>query len=163
LLPADASIAKAIEDNTHLTCGGSRRQADRSVYDLRGTETGLNMLLWDLGSIWERFDSATLYLETEDFGQPVMVRNVTAGQIAEIAKQGSYALRIQTAMDFAILNDIAERRRDEQVWAGIDETAIDLLNIPKPRLTSGEEVTGKPTAPEDEHALSLTIVVTTSE
>ena len=164
LAPVDASIAKAIDKNTLVTCSSPRRQTGKSVYALGCSEPGLNQLLWDLGGIWGKFDSATLYLETGQFGRPVVIENVTASQIAEIAKQESHELQVRTAMDFAILNTVAARMRDEQVLPAIEGMAVDLPTIPKPKLVGPEESPHKsPTPTEHEQNVSLTIVVTATK
>lgn len=77
LAAVDSFIKKAIEDNgLKYSSPGSRR--DKSVYALSCSREGLNLLLADLENIWERFDSATLFVETKVFD------GVDTEQIAEI-------------------------------------------------------------------------------
>ena len=77
LAAVDSFIKRAIEDNAlKYTSPGSRR--DKTVYALSCSREGLNLLLADLENIWERFDSATLFVETKVFD------GVDTEQIAEI-------------------------------------------------------------------------------
>lgn len=79
----DSFIKKAIEDNgLKYSSPGSR--GDKTVYSLSCSREGLNLLLADLDNIWERFDSATLFVETKTPGKEVVVDGVSAEQIANL-------------------------------------------------------------------------------
>jgi len=84
LIAVDAVIKKAIEGNDivrHSAPGGRR---DERVYALSCSREALSSLLADLENVWERFDSATLFVETKTPGRPVVVDNVSAEQIANL-------------------------------------------------------------------------------
>lgn len=57
----------------------------------------LNLLLADLENVWDKFDSATLFVDTDRAGGEVVVETVTAGQVAEIANQDGLESRIEVA------------------------------------------------------------------
>ena len=83
LAAVDSFIKRAIEDNAlKYTSPGSR--GDKTVYALSCSREGLNLLLADLENIWERFDSATLFVETKTPGKEVVVDGVSAKQIADL-------------------------------------------------------------------------------
>ncbi|MBA7618014.1 hypothetical protein ES703_25333 [subsurface metagenome] len=160
LVAVDAFINRAIEDNGLSVSISPARQQDKSVYSLRCSQDGLNLLLADLGGIWEKFDSATLSVETEVFGRQVVVNVVTAEQIAEIVNQDSLQRRTEVARDFALLNDTAERLPGREILAAIDDGSRHLITIPKPGLTWRQKTTKKPAGrAEDEQKVHLVIVV----
>ncbi|MHC4596156.1 MAG: anti-sigma factor family protein [Planctomycetota bacterium] len=164
LVAVDAFINRAIEDNGLSVSISPARQQDKSVYSLRCSQDGLNLLLADLDSIWEKFDSATLSVETEAFGRQAVVNAVTAEQIAEIVNQDSLQRRTEVARDFALLNDTAERLPGREILAAIDDRSRHLITIPKPVLTSSQRTTKKPAGrAEDEQKVHLSIVVVGSE
>lgn len=81
---ADAFINKAIQDNGLLGDSTPSRRGDKTVYSLTCSRERLNSLLTDLNSIWERFDSAALFVETKVPGEQVVVADVTAEQIVDL-------------------------------------------------------------------------------
>ena len=84
LVAVDAVIKRAIEDNglKYSTLGSQR---DKSVYALSCSREGLSSLLADLNDIWERFDSATLFVEAKPpAGGRVVVDGVSAEQIVNL-------------------------------------------------------------------------------
>ncbi len=164
LVAVDAFINRAIEDNGLTASIGPAREQDKSVYSLRCSQDGLNLLLADLDSIWEKFDSATLSVETETFGRQVVVEAITAEQIAEIVNQDNLQRRAEVARDFAMLNDTAERLPGREIIAGIDARSRSLITIPKPVLTSNQRTTKRQAdRAEDEQKVNLVIVVAGSE
>ncbi len=165
LVAVDAFINRAIEDNGLSGSISPARQQDKSVYSLRCSQDGLNLLLADLGGIWEKFDSTTLSVETEAFGRQVVVDAVTAEQIAEIVNQDSLQRRTEVARDFALLNDTAERLPGREILAAIDDGSRHLITIPKPVLTSSQRTTKKPAgqAEDKQQKVHLVIVVAGSE
>ena len=165
LVAVNAFISKAIEDNGLSGSHRAAHQQDKGVYSLSCSREGLNLLLADLGGIWEKFDSATLFVETEVFGRQVTVDAVTAEQIAEIVNQDSLQRRTEVAKDFALLNNTAERLPGREIIAGIGEGSRSLITIPKPVLTTWDRKTTKKPAgrAEDKQKVHLAIVVAGSE
>ncbi|UCE99348.1 MAG: hypothetical protein JSV82_09340 [Planctomycetota bacterium] len=161
LIAVSASINRAIEQNALLEKVSVEAEADKSVYALSCSRQALNLLLTDLQNMWERFDSATLFVQTGDFGAQVIVETVTAEQIADIANQDTFDDRIDVAKDFAVLNRTADLLPGREILAAIDDTGPDLITIPKPVLTSSERTIKKPPLQAmDEQEIHLTIVVT---
>jgi len=164
LVAVDAFINKAIEDNGLSGSMSPARQEGRSVYSLSCGREDLNLLLADLGSIWEKFDSAALFVETEVFGRQVTVNAVTVEQIAEIVNQDSLQRRTELAKDFALLNNTAERLPGREIIAGIGEGSRSLITIPKPALTWSQKATKKPAGQAgDMQKVHLSIVVAGSD
>ena len=168
LTAVDAFINRAIEDNGFLGKVGPKTDGDKSVYALSCSRQGLSLLLADLESVWARFDSATLFVETEQFGEQVVVDAVAAEQIVEIINQDNLKKRIKVARDFAVLNKMAELLPGKEILTAIDYSRTDLITIPKPVLTSAvrrpaesEKTIKKPASQAEEgQKVHLTIVVT---
>jgi len=159
LIEVDASINRAIEDNGLVECTGVDRRSDRTTYVLTCGRKGLNSLLANLENHWHRFDSATFFVETEVFAQPVVVEAVTAGQIARIAGCDTLEGSIRVANDFALLNDVLEQLRSRAIFAA-DDKSPDLITIPKPALTKDEPPTERPgDAAKDAARVNLVITI----
>ncbi len=164
LVTVEASINRAIEDNQLLEKVTPERQRNKRVYALSCSREALGMLLADLDNIWKRFDSATLFVETDELGEQIVVDAVAAEQVVEIVKQDSLEERIELARDFAVLNKMAELSPGREVFAAIDDAKPDLIAIPKPVLTSSEKaIKERPMQPEDDQRVHLTIVVVGSQ
>lgn len=164
-----AFINKAIEynipsDERTAAVPGKLRES----HVLICSRQNLRSILADLGTIWDKFDSATLFIETDRPEGQIVVDAVTPEQIIEIAKQDDFETQIKTAKYFAAMNNMAERSPGKEVQVAIDNSAPHLITIPKPVLTSGvshpqaesEKTIKKPPAQaEDSQKIHLTITV----
>lgn len=160
----DASIKKAIHNNGLSDCVIPTRVGDKNVYSVRCTKERLNLLLADLNKIRQEFDTATLLVETEQFGKPLMVGAVTAEQIAEIVNQQNLTECIDVAKDFVLLHNMAESMPGKDILAAIGDEQPSLINIPKPVFTWNKEtVEPSPTQLDDSQKVNLTIVLSSSE
>ncbi len=157
LAAVDAFINRAIEDN-YIS---PERNPQAGIYAISCSRQGLNLLLADLSNIWARFDSATLFVETDQIAEQVVVDAVTAEQINEIVNQDSFKTSVKVAKDFAVLNRMAKHLPGKELLAAIDDTGPHFITIPipKPRLTSAETTITEPRRQKDEEKLSLTIIV----
>ena len=168
-----AFINKAIENNIPSDERAAAVPGEmRESYALSCSRQNLRFLLADLGTIWDKFDSATLFVETDRLGGQIVVDAVVPEQIIEVAKQDNFETRIKTAKYFAVLNNIAELSPGKEVLTAIDNSSPRLITIPKPVLTSGvshpqaesEKPITKPAGgAEAEQKVLLTIVVVGSE
>jgi anti-sigma factor RsiW len=156
-----AFINKAIEYNIP----SDQRSAavpgrPRESFTLVCSRQNLRSILADLGTIWDKIDSATLFIETDQPEGQIVVDAVAPEQIIEIAKQDDFQTQIKTAKFFAAMNNIAERSPGKEVLVAIDNSTPRLTTIPKPVLTSSERPTAKPPAQtEDSQKIHLTITV----
>jgi hypothetical protein len=164
-----AFLNKAIEynipsDERTAAVSGKLRES----HTLICSRQNLRSILADLGTIWDKFDSATLFIETDRPEGQIVIDAVAPEQIIEIAKQDDFETQIKTAKYFAAMNNMAERSPGKEVLVAIDNSAPRLLTIPKPVLTSGvshpqaesEKPTTKPPAQaEDSRKVHLTITV----
>lgn len=155
----DSSISKAIKKNPLLDYRSLERSSNTSRYNLTCSPRGLGMLLADLNNIWQRFDSATLFVETEEFGQRIVIDEVTTRQIAEVASRETVEDSLQAAKDFAFLNNMNERLQAKDVFAALD-TATTHFTIPMPVLLKDENAADRPAPDENQGTVSLVIVVT---
>jgi hypothetical protein len=120
----------------------------------------LKLLLDDLGTIWDKIDSATLFVQTNRPEGQIVIDAVAPEQIIEIAKQDDFQMQIKTAKYFAAMNNMAERSPGKEVLIAIDDSIPRLITIPKPVLTSSEKTIKKPPAQaEDSQKVHLTITV----
>jgi len=160
-----AFINRAIEENIPSDEWIASDRSDvREPHALICSSESFNLLLAELGNIWDKLDSATLVVDTEVFGQQVVVDAVTAEQIAGIVNQDDSQRRIEVAKDFAVLNNIAEYLPGTRVLTAIDDTTVGLITPPKPVLTSNQETIKKSaTGAEADKNIRLIITVTASD
>ncbi|MCH7556263.1 MAG: hypothetical protein IIB56_02270 [Planctomycetes bacterium] len=160
-----AFINRAIEDNVPSDEWIASDQSDvREPHALICSSESFNLLLAELGNIWDKLDSATLFVDTEVFGQRVVVDAVTAEQIAGIVNQDDSKRRIEVAKDFAVLNNIAEHLPGREILTAIDDTTVGLITPPKPVLTSNQKTIKKSAiGAEADKNVRLTITVTASD
>jgi len=164
LAAVDTSISRAIAESGLVQYSTSGRDRGERVYTVGGSRETVNLLLSDLDSIWGRFDSATLFVETGQTEERVVVDNVKAGQVAEILKQDDSEARIRIAKDIASFNGIEKQLPGKEMFAAVGYEGHDLITIPKPVLTSGERPTTKPAGEiKSQQQILLTIVVAGSE
>jgi hypothetical protein len=79
LTTVEAVINKAMEDKGLADCISRRRQAGKTVYSVRCRREVVNLLLADLGEVWDEFDSARLTVETATAGERVLDSVTPAG------------------------------------------------------------------------------------
>jgi hypothetical protein len=164
LTAVDASVSRAVEDSGLTFYGLSKQGGGEHVYTVAGGREAVNLFLSDLDSIWGKFDSATLFVETSQAGERVVVDNVKTSQIAEILKRDDSEARIKVAKDIASFNRIEKQLPGKEMLAAVGYKGDDLITIPKPVLTSGERPITKPAGgTEAEREVLLTIVVAGSE
>ena len=157
----DAFISRVIGDNGLLGKVSITSQDDQSFYTLSCSRQELGMLLADLENGWDKFDSATLFVETKELGRQVVVNKVTTEQIAEIADQDNPESSVKAAKYFAVLNNMDELLPGKEILTAVDDRKPKSIAIPKPVLTSDEKTIKKPPAEvKDGQNVYLTIVVT---
>jgi hypothetical protein len=156
-----AFINKAIEynipsDERTAAVPGKLRES----HVLICSRQNLKLLLDDLDTIWNKIDSATLFVQTDRPEGQIVIDAVAPEQIIEIAKQDDFETQIKTAKYFAAMNNMAELSPGKEVMVAIDDSTPRLLTIPKPVLTSSEKPVTKPSAQtEDSRKVHLTITV----
>ena len=158
-------INRAIEENIPSDeWVASDQSKSREPHSLICSGESFNLLLARLDDIWDKLDSATLFVDTDVFGRKVVVEEVTAEQIAGIVNQADSTRRIEVARDFAVLNNISEYLPGREILTAIDSTTVDLITPPKPVLTWNEKpptkVAARTGAVKNIH---LTITVTNSK
>ena len=161
-LPAVVGVInRAIEENIPSDEWIASGQSNvREPHALICSSESFNLLLAELGNIWDKLDSATLFVDTEVFGQRVVVDAVTAEQIAGIVNQDDSKRRIEVAKDFAVLNNIAEHLPGREILTAIDDTTVGLITPPKPVLTWNQKTVKKsPARTEKNKNIHLTITV----
>jgi hypothetical protein len=160
LSQVDPSIKKAIHDNGLSDCVLPTHVDGRKVYSLRCTKEGLNLLLADLDDVWQGFDSATLFVDTHQFGKPIVIDAVTAEQTAEVINQDDFETSAEVARDFAVLNNVAESMPAKDLLAATGDVAASPITIPKPSLAWHKDTVTDSVSPvEDSKKVSLTIIV----
>ena len=160
LVAVSASVNKAIEDINRSEAISPARRQDRRVYTLSCSKEDLKSLLSELEPVWPALDSATLSVNTEVFGEQVIVETVTTEQVAQIVEQGNPVKRTEMAKDFAALNNMAALLPGRAIASAIEGQSEDLIRVPKPALAKTEKPIQKTSSqPEDKEQVHLTIVV----
>lgn len=156
-----AFINRAIEDNIPSDEWIASDQSNvKEPHALICGRESFNLLLAELGNIWDKLDSATLLVDTEVFGEQVVVDAVTAEQISGIVNQDDSKRRLEVAKDFAVLNNMAEHLPGREILTAIDDTTVGLITPPKPVLTWNQKTVKKsPTRTEENKNIHLTITV----
>jgi hypothetical protein len=156
-----AFINRAIEDNVPSDEWIASDQSNvKEPHALICGSESFNLLLAELGNIWDKLDSAVLFVDTNVFGEQVVVNAVTAEQISGIVNQDDSKRRVEVAKDFAVLNNMAERLPGREILTAIDDTTVVLITPPKPVLTSNQKTVKKsPTRTEESKNVHLTITV----
>jgi anti-sigma factor RsiW len=156
-----AFINKAVEFNIPLdqriTVGPEML---RESHVLACSRQNLKALMDELGTVWNKIDSAELLVNTDSPGGQIVIDAVTPAQIIEIAKQDNYQTQIETAKFFAVTNDIAENSPGREVMVAINESTPHSITIPKPVLTSNQKPVTKADEAQAAQKVLLTIVVT---
>ena len=144
-LPAVVSfINRAIEDNVPSDEWIASDQSNvKEPHALICSSESFNLLLAELGNIWDKLDSAHFFVDTEVFGEQVVVDAVTAEQILGIVNQDDSKRRMEVAKDFAVLNNMAELLPGREILAAIDDTTLGLITPPKPVLTWNQKTEKK--------------------
>ena len=163
LMAVSALVSKAIEGIHHSEAISPARRQERRIYTLSCSKEQMRSLLADLESIWPALDSATLSVNTEIFGEQVVIKTITTDQLATIIEQDHPAKRIEIARDFAALNNMAlllPGRAVANALEGQNEGLIHEWQVLKPALTEREEpIAEAPSKQEDKDTVHLTIVV----
>ncbi|MFZ0034752.1 MAG: hypothetical protein WAK60_07180 [Sedimentisphaerales bacterium] len=124
----------------------------------------LRSFLADLGAIWNKFDSATLFVGTDRMEGQIAVDAVTPEQIIEIVNRDNFETQIKTAKYFAAMNNMTGLSPGKEVLFAVDKSTPALITIPKPVLTSSEKsVTKLPAGAGAGQKVLLTIVVVGSK
>jgi hypothetical protein len=163
LVQADAVLKRAVEQNGLSALVASDDSAGVRTYKLVSSRQGVGRLIASLQSIWQSFDGATLQIEGPgQFARPVTVENVTPEQAVSIVAQGSSVGSVETAMNYAVLNAMAQLTpgRDVLNVMGNDAAvALDLANIDDEVLIAGPEADTTLAPPQGPANASLTIVL----
>jgi hypothetical protein len=156
----DAFINRVIEDKGLSGSLTPTREPNRRIYTLKCSKQGMNLLLADMRNIWSKLDTTTLFVDTEVFGEQIIIEAVTTEQIAKIISQNDSNKYIEIAKDFAVLNNMAKHLPGREIVSAIEVSTDDLIAIPKPVLTSKPPKTKEP-APisEAQKTIQLTIII----
>lgn len=158
-----AFLKRAIEDNGLSDSIMQTYPQDRRIYSLSCSRKELSLLLAEMGYIWPRLDTATLFVNTDIFGQQIAVEAVTTEQITEIINQNNPQKYIELAKDFAVMNDMTEHLPGREILSAIDGVNYSVAPqwlVPKPILTGKREAARKSTVQaRDKEKVHLTIVV----
>lgn len=157
-----AFIGTAIDENGLADSAGPVRRQDRRVYSVNCTRKEFDSLLANMETIWPDLDAATLFVDTQVFGQEVAVSNVTTGQIAQIAGQTDPAAREQVAKDIDARNSMVANIPGREILAAIQDSGKSLVRelVPRPVETGKMDVSQKsPGRAEEQKTVHLTIVV----
>lgn len=157
----DAFIKKALVDNGAMLIELPVAPERKGSYPVRCGRMTLSMVLADMASIWDRFESATLTVAAENEEQ-VTIENVTAQQVDEIAAEQDFEKSVKLARNIAALNSISSRFADRTELVIAEQPAIDSMPIPKPVLTAPEKNNKTQDQIDETKMVELVIEVITS-
>ncbi|MHC4618125.1 MAG: anti-sigma factor family protein [Planctomycetota bacterium] len=161
LLAVDATVNQAIEDNS-LSDGINL--PDKNLYEVSCGGKALGLLLADLEYVWQRLDSARFIVETDRFGEQIVIEDVRPEQIAEIVGQTNPMERVRLAKEFAISNRVEKLSPGREILAAIEGGKADWAIVPpKPVIASDTKTPRKTTTKVDEQKnVHLSIAITSS-
>lgn len=135
----NAVIQKAIENSGLVkTAKPVVSQQVNGKYAVSGSRIAVSRLLEDLENIWNRLDSATLFVNLNEASDQMVVKEIAIGQIMEIVNCAELNGRAKLARDFSILNNIAASLPGREMLAMVDNQSGELISIPRPVLTSAK-------------------------
>jgi negative regulator of sigma E activity len=152
----DAFIKRSLVDNGIMLIELPVAQSEKGVYSISCSRNAAEMFIADLTTIWDRFDSVMLSVDTGQPGKDIVVTNVTAKQINEIIAQPDVAKSIQLAKDTAAFNSVTRNLPGTILAVGTD---INSLTIPKPVLTSPDKTPKKPDRGNETEIIELVIQI----
>lgn len=160
-----AFINRAIEENIPSNEWISSGRSDvKEPHVLVCSGESFNLLLANMGNIWDKLDSASLFVGTDVFSEEVVIESVTAEQIADIVNQSDSARRVEVAKDFAMLNSVADNLPGREILPAIDDIKRGLITPPKPIMTGNRNTIQETTTRIDiNRNVRLTITVTSSK
>lgn len=154
----DSFITRTIENNGYTDFLNPTQDAGKRIYTINCSKEDLTRLLTDLDNIWDKLDSTNLNINTDVFGEHVVVNAVTTKQIAEIVNQNSSSRSIEVAKDFSAFNGIAGQLPGRDIFSAIEDRTTILMKNGVPYLT--EKIIEKPEIRENgEKTINLTIVL----
>jgi len=154
---AEAFIKKTLETNGVARQEVMKDAAVGGTYFVSCSRERLDLLLNDLETIWRRFDSATLVVAGRSGGEAVVVDGVSVSQIEQIVRENAADVRYRLAKEFATVNAVQEMMPAREFLAAKGFSGEEMLTIPRPVLTGGEE-TGR--QPEERGGpVQLTIII----
>jgi hypothetical protein len=162
-LIAENQLKALLRDNPEIKYQVLESQPQSAAYSLDLKLEQLNTFLMGMENLWDNFTDASLAVQTDKAGKPIVVQGANLSQIAAITEQQNEEKRIKAANYYAMLNNV------ENFWAEsedmTDNKTGDILdNVPipktviKPVLTSDEHA-DTPTGDSTEARVSLTIVI----
>lgn len=134
----DAFIKKSLVDNGVMLIELPVRTNQQGLYTVHCSRMELSMVLADMSSIWDKFDSTRLIVNTDSNG-PVIINNVLAQQIDQITTERDFAESIKIAKSISTLNSLPGHLTGQDKFAASNPPALDSIAIPKPILTGPDK------------------------
>ena len=131
----DAFVKRSLVDSGIMLIELPVSETYKGFYNVRCSRTTLSLFVADLASIWDKFDSATLYVETPQPNADVVVENIAAYQVDDIIAERNFEKAVTIAKNIAALNAMTA---DLPGTALAMDITVESLPIPKPVLTTGD-------------------------
>lgn len=157
-----AFINRAIENNIPADQWTAASDDKRSPHILACSRGSLNILLSEMENIWNRLNSVTLLMETEQENVKLAVNAVTSRQILDIVSHDTRIAQVENAKQIASLNKMSPKETGQSVTVN-SESKEENISIPKPVLTSGEKPVVKSEPLKEEEKIHLVITVVPAE
>jgi hypothetical protein len=131
----DAFVKRSLVDSGIMLIELPVSETYKGFYNIRCSRTTASLFVADLASIWNKFESATLYVETPQPDADVIVENIAAHQVDDIIAERNFEKAVTLAKNTAVLNAMTA---DLPGIALAMDITVESLPIPKPVLTAGD-------------------------
>jgi hypothetical protein len=161
VISMNAFVSKAIFDTGLLDETFKNSHDGVTSYYITADISKVRTLVDDLSGVWANCKEKTFTAHGVFPGNDVIVKKVTAAQVAAVFRQDEFLNRIEVARDFSDFNAVVGDLAREKRYASADDESesVEDLSPVKPRLTSGQlKAMGFDDEPEAEK-ISLTITV----
>jgi hypothetical protein len=118
------------------------------------------MLAQNLNSVWHIFSSPTLLLKDKNTGSQQTIGSVTIAQLQTVLLEPVKSTKLRKASDFDSLNQFAKNSPGRDVENALDDMIKSSLTIPKPVLTSRQQLSLTDTAVADSNNVQLQVHLT---
>ena len=156
----DAFVKRSLVDSGIMLIELPVSETYKGIYNVRCSRTTASLFVADLASIWDKFESATLYVETPQPDADVVVENIAAHQVDDIIAERNFEKAVTLAKNTAVLNAITANLPGTALAMDI---TVESLPIPKPVLTAGDNKPKTMTDIDETEMVEMVIHIISSE
>jgi hypothetical protein len=156
----DAFVKRSLVDSGIMLIELPVSETQKGFYNVRCSRTTAELFVAYLASIWDKFDSATLHVETSQPDVDVVVENISPHQVDDIIAERDFHKAVTLAKNTAALNAMTPDLPGTELAI---KTEIESLPIPKPFLTTGDNKVKTTTEISEAEMVELVIHIIDSD